>query len=114
MDPEEVTYYSDGDIAGILLWPHGVFSVLATSFVGLRLYTARFVSTRSKSGWTVDEIICVVALVRLPLSRFPFVPLMRAVVWTVGLTRSTTKIANHCMLIAEGVGMWSFPWWPGR
>ena len=66
MDPNEVSYYSDEDISGILLWPHSVFSVVATLFVGLRLYTTRFVSN-SKPGWTVDEIVCVAALVTTPL-----------------------------------------------
>lgn len=68
-NPEDVTYYSEDNIAGILLIPHGIFSFLATLFVGLRLYTAR-ASSKSRARWSVDEIICVVALVSLP----PYVP----------------------------------------
>ena len=64
-NPEDVTYYSDDNVAGILLIPHGIFSLIATVFVGLRLYTARCASG-SKARWTVDEVICVVALVSFP------------------------------------------------
>lgn len=63
-NPEDVTYYSEDNIAGILLIPHGIFSVFATFFVGLRLYTARAL-TKSRARWSVDEIICMVALVSL-------------------------------------------------
>ncbi|KAF5003021.1 hypothetical protein FDECE_10422 [Fusarium decemcellulare] len=70
---EDVTYYSSSNVSGILIAPHIVFSVVATVLVGLRLYTSRVVT---KTPWTVDETICVVALV-----------------------------ANHIMLICEGAAV---------
>lgn len=80
--PEDVTYYSDDNVAGILLIPHGIFSVIATCFVGLRLYVARS-SSKSKARWDVDEIICLAALVRPPPSSSPLPFLVEGAVWTV-------------------------------
>ncbi|KAJ4213673.1 hypothetical protein NW757_014746 [Fusarium falciforme] len=62
-----VTYYSSTNVSEILIAPHVVFSVLATILVGFRVYTSRVVA---KSAWTMDEYVCIVALVSsfLPLS----------------------------------------------
>ena len=58
---EGVTYYSKHSIAAVLIAPHAVFSIFATIFVGLFIYTRRFVT---KVPVAADECVAVVALVK--------------------------------------------------
>lgn len=57
---DNVTYYSEKNIICLLLVPHAIFSVIATVFVGLRIYTGRRVT---KTPWQMDEYISIAALV---------------------------------------------------
>ncbi|RKK17158.1 hypothetical protein BFJ66_g18013 [Fusarium oxysporum f. sp. cepae] len=71
---DDVTYFSNANVGSVLIIPHAIFSAIATLFVGLRLYTARYVT---KNEWCTDEYVSIIALV-----------------------------ANHIMLISEGI-CWS-------
>ncbi|KAH6885934.1 hypothetical protein B0T10DRAFT_608354 [Thelonectria olida] len=69
---DDVTYFSNKNIAAIVLVPHAIFSVIATVFVGLRIYTSRKVT---RVPWQTDEYVSIAAL-----------------------------IANHIMIVCEGIG----------
>ncbi|RYC79260.1 hypothetical protein BFJ63_vAg17860 [Fusarium oxysporum f. sp. narcissi] len=70
---DDVTYFSNANVGSVLIIPHAIFSAIATLFVGLRLYTARYVT---KNEWCTDEYGSIIALV-----------------------------ANHIMLISEGISV---------
>lgn len=55
------TFFSNRNIAVVLLVPHSIFSIIATGFVGLRLYTTKVIT--NQSTWTVDVYLCILALV---------------------------------------------------
>ncbi|KAM0230868.1 hypothetical protein ACHAPO_008924 [Fusarium lateritium] len=57
---DDVTYFSDDNVALVLIAPHAVFSVIATIFVVLRMYTARYIT---KKAWCFDEYVSLAALV---------------------------------------------------
>ncbi|KAM0494490.1 hypothetical protein ACHAP8_008633 [Fusarium lateritium] len=57
---DDVTYFSDDNVALVLIAPHAVFSVIATIFVVLRMYTARYIT---KKAWCFDEYVSLTALV---------------------------------------------------
>ncbi|KAH7174985.1 uncharacterized protein B0J16DRAFT_388812 [Fusarium flagelliforme] len=56
---DHASFYSEGNIAAVMMVPHCILSFVATLFVGMRLYTSSYI-TRSK--WTVDEYTSIAAL----------------------------------------------------
>ncbi|KAI1342892.1 hypothetical protein F5Y15DRAFT_371304 [Xylariaceae sp. FL0016] len=57
---DDVTYYTEANIAGVLLGPHAAFSVLATVLLCARVYTGRYVT---RADWALDEYVAIVALI---------------------------------------------------
>ncbi|KAG8674064.1 hypothetical protein FPOAC2_00038 [Fusarium poae] len=53
------SYFSENDISGILIIPHAILSFVATVFVGLRVWTSRYIT---KTPATLDQWVSVVAL----------------------------------------------------
>ncbi|KAF4331966.1 integral membrane protein [Fusarium beomiforme] len=57
---ENTSYFSESNIGNILIIPHAVLSLVATVFVGLRLWTSRYIT---KSRAPVEEWFSIAALV---------------------------------------------------
>ncbi|KAJ4129014.1 hypothetical protein NW768_007543 [Fusarium equiseti] len=56
---DHASFYSEDNIAAVMMVPHCVLSFITTAFVCMRLYTSSFI-TRSK--WTIDEYTSIAAL----------------------------------------------------
>ncbi|KAH7188019.1 uncharacterized protein B0J16DRAFT_396132 [Fusarium flagelliforme] len=54
------TYYSDRNLASVLIAPHAALSLIATLFVCLRLYVSKYVT---KTKWSTEEYTAISALV---------------------------------------------------
>ncbi|QPC74510.1 hypothetical protein HYE68_005262 [Fusarium pseudograminearum] len=57
---DNFSYFSNNNIAAVLIAPHAAFGFIATVFVVLRIYTARYIT---KHNWAFDEYISIVALI---------------------------------------------------